>query len=86
MTLRIVLALIGGAFAFAANMIAFEMIDQINAKVPEAERLGLLFWGTGIKKQHRTLYPKSRLVPAMNACMVFLVLTFIALVWATLGR
>jgi hypothetical protein len=85
MTLRIVLALVGGAFAFSANMIAFQIIDQINEKVPEAERVGWLGWSSGIKKQHRRLYPESRLVLAMNVCATFMVLTFVLLMCLTLS-
>jgi len=47
MILRIVLGLVGGAFAFAANIIALWIIDQINKTLAESERLDWLGWGTG---------------------------------------
>jgi hypothetical protein len=86
MTLRIVLGLVGGAFAFTANMIAFQIIDQINKTLPESERLDWLGWGTGIKKRHRVLYPESRLVLAMNVCTALMVVTFVLLICLTLSR
>ena len=86
MILRIVLGLVGGAFAFAANIIALWIIDQINKTLAESERLDWLGWGTGIKKRHRLLYPESRLVLAMNVCMVLMAVTFTLLICVTLGR
>jgi hypothetical protein len=87
MALRIVIGLVGGAFAFTANMIAFEIIDQINKTLPDSEHLSWLGWGTGIKKHHRLLYPESRLVLAMNVCTALMVVTFVLLICLTLlGR
>jgi hypothetical protein len=35
----IIVNLIGGAFALAANLVAYAIIGQINQKVPEGERV-----------------------------------------------
>jgi hypothetical protein len=83
MIIKIILGLIGGAFAVGANIFAFTIIDQINQKVPNNERIDWFYWGSGIRKQHRKLYPGSRLVPAMDGCAALMVSTFLILVWAT---
>jgi hypothetical protein len=80
----IVVGLIGGAFALAANLIAFTIIGQINQKVPDDQHIDFIFWGTEIKKKHRALYPDSRLVLAMNICGSLMLLTFLALSWFVL--
>jgi len=86
MALKIMLGVVGGAFAFTANMLALAIIDQINQKVPEAERVDWIRWGgISIRKKHRKLYPESRLVLAMDICGALMVLAFIAAVWLT-GR
>jgi hypothetical protein len=77
----IVIALIGGGFALAANLVAFEMIDQINRKVPNEQKVVLFRWGSGIKKQHRALYPDSRLASAMNSLAWLTLLCFLILSW-----
>jgi hypothetical protein len=84
MALKIMLGVVGGAFAFTANMLALAIIDQINQKVPEGERVDWIRWG-GIRKKHRKLYPESRLVLAMDICGALMVLAFIAAIWLT-GR
>jgi len=85
MSLKIIIVgLVGGAFAFAANLVAFAIIGQINQKVPEGKRVNLFFWGTEIRKKHRALYPRSKLVSAMDVCTSLMVLAFLALCWLVL--
>jgi hypothetical protein len=81
--IKIILGVIGGAFALAANIITFTIIDQINQKVSNNERIDWVHWGSGIRKQNRRLYPGSRLVLAMDACAALMVSTFLILGWAT---
>ena len=80
----IVVALIGGGFALAANLVAFAIIDQINQKVPEGQKVDWFFWGTGIKKTHQTLYPDSKLVLAINILTWLMVVSFLVLCWFVL--
>jgi hypothetical protein len=77
----IIVSLVGGVFALAANLIAFTIIDQINQKVPTDQRVGFFLWGTEIKKKHRALYPDSKLVLAMNICGNLMAVTFLVLSW-----
>jgi hypothetical protein len=80
----IVIALIGGAFALAANLLAFTIIDQINQKVPEGQKVHWFFWGTEIKKKHRAFYPHSKLVSVLNILTLLLVATFLVECWFVL--
>jgi hypothetical protein len=80
----IVVALLGGAFALAANLLAFTIIDQINQKVPEGQKVHWFFWGTEIKKKHSALYPHSKLVSVLNILTWLLVATFLVECWFVL--
>ena len=80
----IVLGLIGGTFALAANLIAFTIIGQINQRVPDDQQVDFFLWGTEIRKKHRALYPDSKLVLAMNICGSLMVVTFLVLSWVVL--
>jgi hypothetical protein len=80
----IVVALIGGVFALTANLLAFTMIDRINQKVPEGQKVHWFFWGTEIKKKHRALYPDSKLVPLLNILTWLLVAAFLVECWFVL--
>jgi hypothetical protein len=77
----IVVALIGGVFALSANLLAFTMIDQINQKVPEGQKVHWFFWGTEIKKKHRALYPDGKLVSVLNILTWLLVAAFLVECW-----
>jgi hypothetical protein len=80
----IVVGLLGGAFALSANLVAFEMIEQINHKVPEGEKVHWFFWGTEIKKRHHALYPDSKLVPVLNTLTWLMVASFLVGSWFVL--
>ena len=75
------LALLGGGFAFAANVIAMTMVEQINVKLPEGKRLPSLRWGIGITKQHRQFYPNSELAISFYLCLLCNCICFIAAFW-----
>jgi hypothetical protein len=77
----LVAGLIGGWIAFAANMLAFAMIDQLNQKLPKEKQFSLLWYGSGFKRQHRELYPESKLVPLLNACSIGLIIWFLVSAW-----
>jgi predicted SpoU family rRNA methylase len=80
----VVASLIGGRFALAANLVAFTMIDQINQKAPEGQKVHLFFWGTEINKKHRAIYPDSKLVSVMNGLTWLTAASFLVLCWFVL--
>jgi hypothetical protein len=83
--LRALLAgLVLGSFAVILNMLALVMIGMINHKLAPDQRISYFHWGSGIKKQFRTLYPDSKLTIAVRLCEISLVSSFIVLLW-TLG-
>jgi hypothetical protein len=80
----IILGLVGGAFALAANLVAFEIIAQINTRVCEGERVDFFRWGTEIRKKHRALFPESKLVLTMDVFGALMIATFLILCWLVL--
>jgi hypothetical protein len=66
--------------AVLANMISFIMIGKINTLLPESERVSYLWWGTGVRKQFKQLYPGNKLVFLLDSCLVMMILCFIVLV------
>ena len=80
-TVEVVIALIGGGFALAANLVYFTMIGQINQKVPDRQKVDLISWGPEVKKKHRALYPDSKLVSVVNALTWLVVVSFLVLIW-----
>ena len=72
----IVIVLLGGFFAIAANMLSFVMIGKINERVPEAERVSYFWWSTGVKKRYKELFPSSKIPLLVNVCVVMLLVVF----------
>ncbi len=66
--------------AVLANMISFMMIGKINTLLPESERISYLWWGTGVRKQFKQLYPGNKLVFLLDSCLVMMSLCFLLLV------
>ena len=66
--------------AVLANMISFIMIGKINVLRSERERISYLWWGTGVRKQFKQLYPKSNLVLLLDVCLLMMILCFLSLV------
>ena len=77
----LVVSLIGGGIALAANMLSFSIVAQINQKLPKEKHLSFIWWGSEIKQQHRELYPNSKRVPTLNALTAGLVVWFLVSVW-----
>jgi hypothetical protein len=78
---------IGAGIALTANMLAYEMIDQINQKLPKEKQISWNWYLTGIKRQHKDMYPNSRLNLLVNVCSVGLVVWFLVIIWIwVLGR
>jgi hypothetical protein len=77
----LILGLVGGGFAVAANMLALMMIGQINQNLPEGKRLSYVWWGIGIRKMHRRLFPKSMLVLLFDICGILAGGCFVAAGW-----
>lgn len=71
---------IGTTATVLANMLSFIMIGKINVLLPERERISYLWWGTGVRKQFKKLYPGNKLVLLLDACFVIMILSFIFLV------
>ena len=71
---------LGATAAVLANMISFIMIGKINTLLPERERISYLWWGTGVRKQFKQLYPGNKLVFLLNSCLVMMIFCFIFLV------
>ena len=72
----VAVALLGGAFAIAANMLSFVMIDKINQRVTEPERLSYFRWGTEVQKRYKELYPTSKLPLIVNICIAMMLVVF----------
>jgi hypothetical protein len=70
------IALLGGLFAIAANMLSFVMIGKINERVSEAERISYFWWGTEVRKRYKELFPASKLPLLVNICLVTLFVVF----------
>lgn len=69
----------GTTAAVLANMISYIMIGKINTLLPERERISYLWWGAGVRKQFKQLYPGNKLVFLLDSCLVMMVLCFIFL-------
>ena len=72
---------VGASAAFCANLVTLVMIDKINERMPESERMSH-FGGGGwnVRGRFKRLYPESRLVLLRDSCAVILVLCFIVIV------
>jgi hypothetical protein len=82
-----IFGLIGAGIALTANMLAHEMIDQINQKLPKEKQISWFWYLTEIKRQHKTMYPNSKLSLLLNICSVGLVVWFLVIIWFwVLGR
>ncbi len=80
----IIAGCIGASSAVLANMLSFIMIDKINARVSENERISYLWWGTEVRKRFKQLYPGNRLVLLLDSSVVLMVLSFVLVIryWA----
>lgn len=67
---------IGGGAALCANMILFMMIGQINAQLPEADRIPQYRWGSEVRKKFKKQFPQSKLVFYLDTCVVVMVACF----------
>jgi len=77
-----VIGAIGGILGFTANMLALEMLDQVNQKLPAEKQISWMWYGTpGIKRQHKEMYPDSKLRFLLNVCAAGLVVMFLATMW-----
>ena len=66
--------------AVLANMISLVMIGKINTQLPEGQRLSYIWWGTGVRKRFKGLFPGSKLIPLQYSCEVIMFICFIVLV------
>jgi hypothetical protein len=70
---------LGCAAALSANLISWRMIGMINAEVPEAERVSYVLWGGEVRPRFKRLFPTSRLVLFLDASVVAMLFSFVAL-------
>jgi hypothetical protein len=68
--LTIAIIAIGGGFACTANMLALAMVDQINLKLTEKERISQWAWDLKVGQKHKRLYPESKLSFLFGLCWV----------------
>lgn len=76
----IVAVCLGGSAALLANVISFMMIDKLNQRLPENERISYFWWGTEVRKRFRQLYPGNSLVLLLDSCVVLMILCFVFLI------
>jgi hypothetical protein len=69
-----------GSFAVLGNMLYFMMIGKINERVPENERISYFWWGTGVRKRYKQLYPASKLALLADLCVILMVPCFLFLI------
>jgi hypothetical protein len=80
--LTIAIIAIGGGFAFTANMLALAMVDQINLKLTEKERISQWAWDLTVGRKHKRLYPESKLSFLFGLCWISVVVCFPILLWS----
>jgi hypothetical protein len=80
--LTFTIGVIGGGFAFTANMLALVMVDQINLKVTEKERISLWSWDLTLGRKHKRLYPESKLSFLFGSCWISMAVCFPLLLWS----
>jgi len=56
------------------------MIGKINETLCENERISYLWWGTGVRKRFKQLYPGNKLILLLDSSLVTMLLCFILLV------
>lgn len=76
----IVAGVLGGVSALAANLISFSMIEKLNDRLPEGQRISYFWWGTNVRKRFRQLYPENNRVLALDTCLVVMLVSFVVVV------
>ena len=71
---------VDGAAALAANIISIKMINRINARVPEAQRISQYRWGTEVRQRFKLLFPGDKLTRWLDMSVVAMVLCFLLVV------
>jgi hypothetical protein len=84
-TKEILFIAIGASFAIFANMIALVIVGQINEKVSPDQKVSYLGWSSRIRKQHRQLYPESKLVLLFDICIILMFVCFFGFCWFLLS-
>jgi hypothetical protein len=73
---------IGRGFAFTANMLTLVMVDQINLKLTEKERIPSWAWDLTAGQKHKRLYPDSKLSFLFGLCWISTAVCFPILLWS----
>lgn len=69
---------LGGAAALSANLICLTMIARMNQQLPASEQISSFWWGSEVRHRFKRMFPSSKLVFMLDACVVAMVLCFIA--------
>ena len=76
----------GLTFTILSGSLLYMMIGQVNRKLSDDEQIPYLFMYPGkvgrIKREHRRLYPQSRINTLRVACNVLAVLFAIGVAWS----
>jgi hypothetical protein len=68
---------IGASVTLLANMLSLIRVGQINQVLPENERMSYFWYDLRIRKRHRQLYPKSKLVIFLDICIFSMIVSFV---------
>lgn len=61
---------IAGCGAVVANMVYLTMIDKINEKSPESERISYFSGGVEVRRRFKELYPADKLIRVLDSCLL----------------
>ncbi|HEX2762043.1 MAG TPA: hypothetical protein VHM27_16085 [Rhizomicrobium sp.] len=70
---------VGTIAAISANLISVNMIGKINDQSPQHKKISYVFWGGEVRSRFKQLFPESKLVLLLDACVVAVALSFCAL-------
>lgn len=89
MTVRLIFAVVGmlGVMVSAvfSNILIDEMLDRVNAKLPEQEQISPIFWHywklRRLTREYKRLYPDAPLIKKINRLRVILFASSLVMVW-----
>ena len=73
-------ACLGVFSALLANLVSFRMIEKLNTRLPERERISYVWWGSEVRRTFKQTYPRDKMVVALDASVVTMVLCFLVVI------
>ncbi len=73
------LAVVGGLCALVANLTCLEMVDKVNERVPESERVSWFGWSSDIVRQYAQYYPGGRLALRLRIVEIGMAICFLGI-------